>query len=76
MLSQCLNELAEKYPGTKFVKMVSTDCIAKYPDVNLPTLIVYNQSNVKATLVGMKRFGGQQCTPEGEWVEETEWESL
>ncbi|KAF9666273.1 hypothetical protein SADUNF_Sadunf16G0212400 [Salix dunnii] len=42
LLMKCLEELAVKYPGTKFVKIVSTDCIPNYPDHNLPTLLVYN----------------------------------
>lgn len=65
ILGQCLDELAMKYPGTKFVKIISTDCIPNYPDRNLPTLLIYNNSNVKATYVGLHHFGGRHCTPEG-----------
>ncbi|KAI8544468.1 hypothetical protein RHMOL_Rhmol08G0299200 [Rhododendron molle] len=32
LLLQCLEALATKYPGTKFVKIMSTDCIPNYPD--------------------------------------------
>lgn len=67
LLGQHLNELAAKYPSTKFVKIVSTECIKNYPDNNLPTVLVYNSTNVKATLVGLHRFGGSKCTPEGQW---------
>ena len=64
ILLQCLEELATKYPATKFVKIISTDCIPNYPDRNLPTLLVYNNSAVKANYVGMHSFG-RRCTPEG-----------
>lgn len=64
ILEQCLEELAQKYSGTKFVRIISTECIKNYPDFNLPTLVVYNASQVKATLVGMKKFGSTRCTPE------------
>ncbi|EFJ26139.1 hypothetical protein SELMODRAFT_148698 [Selaginella moellendorffii] len=64
LLGQCLEELAKKYPATKFVKIISTDCINNYPDFNLPTVLVYNNTNVKATLVGLHHFGGKRCTPE------------
>ncbi|KAL2621053.1 hypothetical protein R1flu_001258 [Riccia fluitans] len=64
MLGRCLDELATKYSGTKFVKIVATDCIKDYPDFNLPTLLVYNSTNVKATLVGLQHYGGRRCTPE------------
>ncbi|XP_077229645.1 thioredoxin superfamily protein [Tasmannia lanceolata] len=64
VLSQCLEELATRYPGTKFVKIISTDCIPNYPDRNLPTLLVYNNSAVKGTYVGLHHFGSRRCTPE------------
>lgn len=67
VLAQCLDELAEKYPNTKFVKIVSTECIKNYPDRNLPTILVYNNSAVKATLVGLQQFGGPKCTHEGQF---------
>eukprot|EP00898_Chlorokybus_atmophyticus_P000449 jgi/Chlat1/1404/Chrsp12S01976 len=64
IMSRCLEKLAERYPGTKFVKIVSTDCIPNYPDSNLPTLLVYFNGAVKATLVGLVRFGGRNASPE------------
>ncbi|KAK8935363.1 hypothetical protein KSP39_PZI013127 [Platanthera zijinensis] len=65
LLLQCLGELAARYPGTKFVKIISTDCIPKYPDCNLPTILVYNNGAVKGTYVGLQHFGSRRCTPEG-----------
>ncbi|EXB25882.1 hypothetical protein L484_012309 [Morus notabilis] len=64
VLMQCLEELATRYPATKFCKIISTDCIPNYPDRNLPTLLVYNNGAVKANYVGLQRFG-RRCTPEG-----------
>lgn len=64
LLMQCLEELARRYPATKFVKIISTDCIPNYPDCNLPTLLVYNNGAVKANYVGLHSFG-RRCTPEG-----------
>lgn len=64
LLLQCLEELAKRYPATKFVKIISTDCIPNYPDRNVPTILVYNNSAVKATYVGLHHFGGRKCTPE------------
>lgn len=64
LLLQCLEELAKKYPATKFVKIISTDCIPNYPDRNLPTVLVYNNGAVKANYVGLHSFG-RRCTPEG-----------
>ncbi|KAI8032426.1 Phosducin-like protein 3 [Camellia lanceoleosa] len=64
ILLQCLKKLATKYPATKFVKIVSTDCIPNYPNRNLPSLLVYNNCVVKANYVGLYNFG-RRCTPEG-----------
>lgn len=64
VLLTCLEELATRYPATKFVKIISTDCIPNYPDRNLPTILVYNNGAVKGTLVGLSQFGARRCTPE------------
>ncbi|WCJ27497.1 Thioredoxin superfamily protein [Euphorbia peplus] len=64
VLLKCLEELASRYSATKFVKIISTDCIPNYPDCNLPTLLVYNNGAVKANYVGLHNFG-RRCTPEG-----------
>jgi hypothetical protein len=42
LLGECLAELARKYHGTRFVKIISTSCIPNYPDQNLPTLLLYH----------------------------------
>jgi hypothetical protein len=42
LLGECLDELARKYHGTRFVKIISTSCIPNYPDQNLPTLLLYH----------------------------------
>lgn len=64
VLLKCLEELATRYPAMKFVKIISTECIPKYPDANLPTILVYNNSAVKGTYVGLHHFGSRKCTPE------------
>ncbi|CAD7697310.1 unnamed protein product [Ostreobium quekettii] len=63
-LSSCLTRLAAQYTETKFMKIVSTDCIHDYPDHNLPTVLIYNNGACKHTLVGMSQLGGQRASPE------------
>nr|XP_009780862.1 PREDICTED: viral IAP-associated factor homolog [Nicotiana sylvestris]XP_016503401.1 PREDICTED: viral IAP-associated factor homolog [Nicotiana tabacum] len=63
ILLQCLEELAMRYPATKFVKIISTDCISNYPDRNLPTVLVYNNGALKSNYVGLHNFG-RRCIPE------------
>ncbi|KAK4346048.1 hypothetical protein RND71_036224 [Anisodus tanguticus] len=64
ILLQSLEELATKYTVTKFVKIISTDCIPNYPDCNLPTVLVYHNGALKSNYVGLHSFG-RRCTPEG-----------
>ncbi len=64
LLGSCLAELARSYPETKFVRIVSTDCIPSYPDRNLPTLLLYHNGACKQHLVGAAMYGGAAMTPE------------
>ena len=63
LLGLCLDELAFKYPATKFVKIMSTECIPSYPDRNLPTVLLYHASQCVRTLAGLGAFGGLRVTP-------------
>mmetsp|Transcript_38484 Transcript_38484/g.108771 ORF Transcript_38484/g.108771 Transcript_38484/m.108771 type:complete len:249 (+) Transcript_38484:359-1105(+) len=64
VMDSCLNDLAKKYTRSKFRKIISTECIPKYPDSNLPTLLVYKDKQCLKTLVGMLPFGGKRASPE------------
>lgn len=62
ILNACLVELAERYPETKFVKILSTDCIPGFPDENLPTLLLYHKKKCVHTIVGLAAMGGQSVS--------------
>jgi hypothetical protein len=65
ILNQCLSELAGRYPGTKWVKIVSTECIPGFDDTFLPTLLLYNEKKCKHQVVqAVKAMGGQSVSPE------------
>lgn len=64
-MGDCIEKLAAKYGLTKFVKIISTDCIPGYPDRNLPTVLIYKATECKHNLVGALPYGGR-ITPEGE----------
>ena len=61
LIGDHLRSLALKYPQTKFVKSISTVCIPNYPDKNLPTLFIYQNGDLKNSLVGPFPFGGMNC---------------
>lgn len=64
MLGECLTELAQKYPQSKYVKIISTECIPNYPDKNVPTVLVYKDTQCLQHLIGLAPFGGPRTTPE------------
>ena len=64
VMGECIEKLAAKYTKTKFVRIISTDCIPGYPDRNLPTILIYKDTECKHNLVGRLPFGGR-ISPEG-----------
>ncbi|KAI8144497.1 thioredoxin-like protein [Fennellomyces sp. T-0311] len=62
LMNQHLAELAKEFKSTKFVKIVSDQCIPNYPDRNVPTLLVYGEGDIKANIVGAIAFGGMNMT--------------
>eukprot|EP01086_Lenisia_limosa_P017153 TRINITY_DN78_c0_g1_i1.p1 TRINITY_DN78_c0_g1~~TRINITY_DN78_c0_g1_i1.p1 ORF type:complete len:260 (+),score=73.61 TRINITY_DN78_c0_g1_i1:47-826(+) len=61
--------LAKKFKATKFVKIISNECIHNYPDRNLPTVLIYHDGKMKAQLVGMSQLGGKSPSVlDVEWV--------
>lgn len=64
IFNACIGELAQRYPNTKFVKILSTDCIPGYPDENLPTVLIYKDTKVIQNLVGLHHFGGRSTSPD------------
>jgi hypothetical protein len=64
MIGQFLTEMAAKYTSTKFLKIISTDCIPNYPDSNLPTIFLYYEGNLLQHLNGLASLGGPRTSPE------------
>ncbi|KAL0080269.1 thioredoxin-like protein [Phycomyces blakesleeanus] len=62
LMNQHLAVLAKQFKATKFLKIVSDQCIPNYPDRNVPTLLVYGEGDIKANLVGAAQFGGMKMT--------------
>ncbi|KAI8370055.1 thioredoxin-like protein [Choanephora cucurbitarum] len=62
LMHRCLSELALQFKATKFVRIVSDQCIPNYPDFNVPTLLIYGEGDIKANLAGAIQFGGMKMT--------------
>ena len=68
IFAQHYNELADRHPALKCMKIISTDCIENYPDALLPTLLLYNNKEMKKKWVGLKDFGGSKMNADSlEW---------
>ncbi|TNN33823.1 Phosducin-like protein 3 [Liparis tanakae] len=52
LINQHLSSLARKFPQTKFLRSISSTCIASYPDRNLPTVFVYLAGAMRAQFIG------------------------
>ncbi|KAL7412932.1 thioredoxin-like protein [Mrakia frigida] len=58
-LSKILSTLAQRFPRTKFISIIGSQCIENYPDRNLPTLIIYRNGDVTAQIVGAEGVLGK-----------------
>eukprot|EP01047_Picozoa_sp_COSAG01_P011096 COSAG01_NODE_483_length_16412_cov_17.605162_6_plen_297_part_00 len=68
LVNRCLDELAKRYPATKFVKIFATDANQDYPDSSLPTLLMYHKGEIAHQMIGMDVLGGPRVsTPLIEW---------
>ena len=74
-MNQHLAQLAKEFKSTKFLKIVSDQCIPNYPDRNVPTLLVYGEGDIKANLVGAVTFGGMNMTVSSK-LTDLDWVSL
>lgn len=57
-LGPMLVRLAQWYPSSKFVSIVSDHCIPNYPDRNVPTLLCYRKGEMTGQVIGLDGFKG------------------
>ncbi|UYV65047.1 PDCL3 [Cordylochernes scorpioides] len=63
-----LQQLAQKFPTTKFLRSVSTVCIPNFPDAHLPAIFVYCNGELRIQMVGPSHFQETLKLPELEWI--------
>ena len=54
-----INELAPKYPNTKFLKSIASLCVANFPDSGCPAIFIYRNGILIKQLIGSQTFGGK-----------------
>jgi len=50
-LNKCLQQLAQQYIHSKFVKIISTEADGNYDDIALPTLLIYKAGQLHTTFI-------------------------
>ncbi|CAH1637958.1 unnamed protein product [Spodoptera littoralis] len=59
-----VQELAAKFPYTKFLKAVAQTCIPNFPERNLPSVFVYFEGDMKKQFIGGTELRGTSLTVE------------
>ncbi|KAH9398656.1 Phosducin-like protein 3 [Tyrophagus putrescentiae] len=68
-MQNIFDELAPKFPATKFLKSIATLCVPNFPDSNLPAVFVYRDSQLIKQFIGPMIFGSEKITNEEvEWI--------
>uniref|UniRef100_A0A0K8VLM0 Viral IAP-associated factor n=1 Tax=Bactrocera latifrons TaxID=174628 RepID=A0A0K8VLM0_BACLA len=57
-----MQQLAAKFPQTKFLRSIATTCIPNFPEKNLPTVFIYNEGQLKKQYIGPLELRGEKLT--------------
>ncbi|KAL8778803.1 MAG: hypothetical protein Q9213_007238 [Squamulea squamosa] len=58
LLTELWRELARKFGDIKFCEMRGDMCIEGYPDKNTPTILVYNDGDIKRQIITLRELAG------------------
>lgn len=64
LMSEIWRELATKFGDVKFCSMRANLCIEGYPDRNTPTVLIYNQGEIRRQIVTCKELKGSGTSAE------------
>lgn len=59
-----MQQLAIRFPQTKFLRSVATTCIPNFPEKNLPTIFVYFEGAMRKRFIGPFELRGEKLTLE------------
>ncbi|XP_074602933.1 uncharacterized protein LOC141856500 isoform X1 [Brevipalpus obovatus] len=69
LINQYFNQLALKFPFTKFIRSLVSLCLPDFPETNLPAVFIYQNGNKKTQIFGQEAFGGTNLKVDGlEWM--------
>lgn len=59
-----MQQLAVRFPQTKFLRSIATTCIPNFPEKNLPTIFVYHEGAMRKQFIGPLELRGEKLTLE------------
>lgn len=62
LINQYMQQLAAKFPYTKFLKAIAQTCIPNFPEKNLPSVFVYYEGDMKKQFIGSQELRGTSLT--------------
>lgn len=69
LLNQCLGEVARRFPAVKFVRVVASEAMEKFPRQNCPTVLVYRNGQIVGQFVKLSAWAGPKTNADVvEWV--------
>ncbi|CAD7005092.1 viral IAP-associated factor homolog [Ceratitis capitata] len=57
-----MQQLAARFPQTKFLRSIATTCIPNFPEKNLPTIFIYHEGQLKKQYIGSLELRGEKLT--------------
>ncbi|KAM7358766.1 viral IAP-associated factor [Cochliomyia hominivorax] len=57
-----MQQLAIRFPQTKFLRSIATTCIPNFPEKNLPSIFVYYEGQMKKQFIGPLELRGEKLT--------------
>lgn len=64
LINQFLNELAPRFPETKFIKAIASTCLPNFPEKNLPSIFIYYEGEMKQQFIGPVELRGEKLSRE------------
>jgi len=59
---KCLENVARRHSDILFTKIIAQQCIHGYPDKYTPTLLIYQDCDIKGHIKGTEQWGGSAMT--------------
>lgn len=62
LINQFMNDLATRFPNTKFLKSIAATCIPNFPEKNLPSIFIYYNGQISKQIIGPVDLRGEKLT--------------